>query len=1039
MANEISWRHSGTGKTLYATIRSTAGEMWNTAGTVFEGLTVANWADYDIALTETPASSYFYVGTFPAVAGNMVVGWYWVDIFEQAGAGPAIGDTLAGTLLLYWNGTTAKPWAGDTVEATAALFREAYVSLGIRINFAGGATATFYAAAIIGTHLQFADPTAAYTLEFVDPRWVLTKVSNSHTWLLETPSPLGTYTAQDGDANATATAAGVAAGTLTSAYDAAKTAATQTSVNAIATILSGITSLAKWLRGLFRKDTMDATAKSEVNDGGGAFDETTDSLEANRDNIGAAGAGLTAVGLSAAAQQDVANAVYGRRVWYVDASIGASGAGTSWDAAFKTVAEAVAAAATGDLILVGPGTYAAETFDASALVLEIRGAGQNATIITNADGSITFGACILSDLTLTDTSSNLAIVVSNGTESVRLNRVRYNSTTSHSLYLVLSQGSAGGVCSLYCTDCDLTNGVWLEDSDQVYIERSYLGLGIGVTTGEYGCVHGSCHGQFVIKDSLLYGMEASNDYDLVKLQGYGEIVNCDLWAAGGSGTISALALGDVSDAVYTNVNVRGCRVSTPDSKKDFVLLGTKATVTADSATSYDTTKVTGTVTLVAERTGTKIATINTNADTAATQAAAAAADAADAKQQATLAAAVNPLISTGKFTATALENAPAAEITDEQAALIGAAVPLVPINATLTISSTGSAPDYPVGTVTCKSLRNGKPVYSYGDGAWLFWLTADEAGGVGTAPCWFAALVHPDDPTFDPEAAWYQMVANESPVGGAGAGAFLYLGEEKDSLTVAGNYPPRGLLLESAVAAEAAETSSASNKAKVDAYLDAAVSTRATSADVSDQLGSGTRAVTITVTDGADPIETVRVRVTQGAETYVGNTNSSGQITFQLNDATWTVGAAKVGYTLASQSLKVNADTAPPTYAMTQVTPTVSDPGYVTGYLYCYDEEGAVEEGVTIELCLYAESSDGQSHGSGLRSATSDDEGYVEFVNLIPGASYMIRRGTRRVWDAKSNDYYELKGNEHKVWKRFEIDDDATDPYQLPSVVGEES
>lgn len=56
---------------------------------------------------------------------------------------------------------------------------------------------------------------------------------------------------------------------------------------------AGITSLAKWLRGLYRKDAMDATAKSEVNTGGGAFDETSDSLEANRDNIGTNGASLT--------------------------------------------------------------------------------------------------------------------------------------------------------------------------------------------------------------------------------------------------------------------------------------------------------------------------------------------------------------------------------------------------------------------------------------------------------------------------------------------------------------------------------------------------------------------------------------------------------------------------------------------------------------------------------------------------------------------------------------------------------------------------
>ena len=56
-------------------------------------------------------------------------------------------------------------------------------------------------------------------------------------------------------------------------------------ISAIQTILTGITSLGKWLRGLYRKDTMDATAKSEVNSGGGTFDETLDSTQAIYDEI----------------------------------------------------------------------------------------------------------------------------------------------------------------------------------------------------------------------------------------------------------------------------------------------------------------------------------------------------------------------------------------------------------------------------------------------------------------------------------------------------------------------------------------------------------------------------------------------------------------------------------------------------------------------------------------------------------------------------------------------------------------------------------
>jgi hypothetical protein len=99
-------------------------------------------------------------------------------------------------------------------------------------------------------------------------------------------------------------------------------AAIWTTVPAIAAVLSGITSLASWLRGIARKDAMDSTAKTELNTGGGAYNETTDSQEALRDRGDAswitatgfepAGAAATAVGalnnLSSAQAQTAAQA-----------------------------------------------------------------------------------------------------------------------------------------------------------------------------------------------------------------------------------------------------------------------------------------------------------------------------------------------------------------------------------------------------------------------------------------------------------------------------------------------------------------------------------------------------------------------------------------------------------------------------------------------------------------------------------------------------------------------------------------------------------
>ena len=104
MAAELSFRHTGTGKTMKATIRkaSTVGgkvQMWQTAGLPgWEDLAVANWANYILTMTETPASSYAYVGSWPAALGT--AGWYVVDFYD----GATIAGTLAGSFLGFWDG-----------------------------------------------------------------------------------------------------------------------------------------------------------------------------------------------------------------------------------------------------------------------------------------------------------------------------------------------------------------------------------------------------------------------------------------------------------------------------------------------------------------------------------------------------------------------------------------------------------------------------------------------------------------------------------------------------------------------------------------------------------------------------------------------------------------------------------------------------------------------------------------------------------------------------------------------------------------------
>jgi hypothetical protein len=94
--------------------------------------------------------------------------------------------------------------------------------------------------------------------------------------------PLANLDASVAAGNASAATAATQATNANSQATTAASEATAASAtaSAIATVLSGVTSLAKWLRGLARSDAMDATAKSELNAGGGAYDEATASQQA---------------------------------------------------------------------------------------------------------------------------------------------------------------------------------------------------------------------------------------------------------------------------------------------------------------------------------------------------------------------------------------------------------------------------------------------------------------------------------------------------------------------------------------------------------------------------------------------------------------------------------------------------------------------------------------------------------------------------------------------------------------------------------------
>ena len=101
MANEIHV-DCASGDTLYAVIRSSAGQVWHVAGGVFESWGAHNHTadDYDIALVDSGGSHY--VGDFDA---RVPRGSYCIQVFRRVGAHPAATDLLVNSRQILWTGS----------------------------------------------------------------------------------------------------------------------------------------------------------------------------------------------------------------------------------------------------------------------------------------------------------------------------------------------------------------------------------------------------------------------------------------------------------------------------------------------------------------------------------------------------------------------------------------------------------------------------------------------------------------------------------------------------------------------------------------------------------------------------------------------------------------------------------------------------------------------------------------------------------------------------------------------------------------------
>jgi len=123
--------------------------------------------------------------------------------------------------------------------------------------------------------------------------------------------------------------------------------------------------------------------------------------------------------------------------------------------------------------------------------------------------------------------------------------------------------------------------------------------------------------------------------------------------------------------------------------------------------------------------------------------------------------------------------------------------------------------------------------------------------------------------------------------------------------------------------------------------------------DSSGGSGTGARTVVITVIDGVTllPVENANVRLTSGLNTRVQPTDADGEVTFNVDDATWIVAITSFGYSFPGASLIVNADAAI-TYELTPLGSTIPPvpPGFCILRIRVWTVSGNPAEGVTVKV-----------------------------------------------------------------------------------------
>jgi len=121
--------------------------------------------------------------------------------------------------------------------------------------------------------------------------------------------------------------------------------------------------------------------------------------------------------------------------------------------------------------------------------------------------------------------------------------------------------------------------------------------------------------------------------------------------------------------------------------------------------------------------------------------------------------------------------------------------------------------------------------------------------------------------------------------------------------------------------------------------------------------GLGAYPITVTVTDGTNPLQNAIVRVSEGASAYTATTDASGQATFALDAATYAVSVTKAGYSFTPTTRTVTgaeAGTLTSALAMAAVTiPSApADPALCVVYGYIEGLSNVAAAGVVVTFTL---------------------------------------------------------------------------------------